>query len=78
MALKGKLKTHKLSGGTQVIRVWRGLELSKAPTGAASRLILIDTKGEVPGDILCTWLGEVESERRTWEKNRTKEVTNNV
>jgi len=77
MSLKGKLRTYELAGGTKVIRVWKGLELSENPTGAASRLMLLDTKGEIPTDVLCSWLNDVETERRAWEKNKEEEVTKN-
>lgn len=78
MALKGKLRTYTLSGGTKAVKVWKGLELSENPTGAASRLMLLDTRGEIPTDVLCGWLNDVETERRAWEKSREKEVTNNA
>lgn len=78
MALKGKLRIYTLSGGTKVIRVWKGLELSENLTGAVSRLMLVDTKGEIPSEVLCNWLSEVELERRIWEQKREKEVTNNA
>lgn len=72
MALKGKLRIYTLSGGTRVLRMWKGLELSESLTGAVSRLLLVDTRGEIPDDVLCGWLNEVESERRTWEKNEKR------
>lgn len=78
MALRGKLRTYTLSGGTKAVKVWKGLELSENPTGAASRLMLVDTRGEIPSEILCNWLSEVESERRSWEQNKEKEVTNDA
>jgi len=39
-------------------------------TGAASRLMLVDTKGEIPSDVLCEWLGKAEAERKDWEESR--------
>ena len=77
MALRGKLKTYKTKEGTKSVRIWKDLEMAGSPTGAASRLMLIDTKGEIPSDILCDWLSGVESERRDWEKNKEKETTSN-
>lgn len=68
MALTGKLKVYRLSRGTKVVRVWKDLELSKTVTGAASRLILMDTKGEIPANVLCDWLSEVEARRKEWEE----------
>jgi len=50
------------------------LELADKPTGAASRLILIDTKGEIPPDKLCEWLSKAESLRRLWEKSENAKV----
>jgi len=78
MALKGKLRTYTLSGGTKAVKVWKGLELSENLTGAASRLMLLDTRGEIPTEVLCDWLSDVETERRAWEQNKEEEVTNNV
>jgi len=74
MSLRGKLKCYELTSGTKVIRIWKDLELADKPTGAASRLILIDTKGEIPPDKLCEWLSKAESLRRLWEKSENAKV----
>jgi len=70
LSLKGKLRVYELPGGTQVVRVWRDLQLSEVVTGAASRLMLVDTQGEIPSDVLCEWLGKAEAERKDWEESR--------
>ena len=72
MGLRGRLTTYNISGGTRAIRIWKGVELSKTPTAAASRLILIDPRGKIPPNVLNKLLDATEKLRKDWEVENEK------
>lgn len=68
MGLIGRLKVYTLVGGTRAIHIWRNMEIADELTAAGSSLILLDTKGEIPEEVLHEWLEDLELKRKEYEE----------